>query len=235
MQVESNSFCAYGVTDKEFGPVVQRDANLARRLGEALDGETAQRRVWMNQVHGANIEYVGSQAENDQVFTATDGLWTDQPGVMLVVRTADCVPILLSSPEAGVVAALHCGWRGFCSGMIEAFADLCSERGFAPSSFEAFMGPHLRAGNFEVQADFVAAIEEPRASYVLRNDTGYQFDLSAGVRDTLRAVGITRVRDDGTNSYSDPNYFSYRFWTHQEAEQRPASYPTFASVIAIRQ
>jgi copper oxidase (laccase) domain-containing protein len=101
-----------------------------RRLQTAL-GLAPLPRAWVTQVHGSRVELVapepaGEYAETLEAEirdrftgqTAADGMVTGVAGVLLTIRVADCVPVLLAS-QNGIVAAVHAGWRGVVSGIVE--------------------------------------------------------------------------------------------------------------------
>ena len=71
--------------------------------------------VWLNQVHGTRI---ADPAGADEGVTA-DGATTVQPGVVCVVLTADCLPVLICDRAGQRVAAAHAGWRGLAGGVVE--------------------------------------------------------------------------------------------------------------------
>src|SRR5512147_2034035 len=73
----------------------------------------------VKQVHGTDALVVDrSLSSDDRFHGAWDALVTDQPGVMVAVRTADCVPVLVHDPKQHVVAAVHAGWRGAVAGIV---------------------------------------------------------------------------------------------------------------------
>src|ERR687898_1921375 len=86
---------------------------VARELGVPGD-----RLVWMNQVHGTGVAVV--DGPQDGPVPATDALVTNVRGLVLCVLVADCVPILLADPVAGVVAAVHAGREGVRTGVVPA-------------------------------------------------------------------------------------------------------------------
>lgn len=188
----------------------------------------------MNQVHGSRLAFVDREGGPGVVMAKTDGLWTDRQGVMLVVKTADCAPLLLWSEHAGVVAVLHCGWKGFKNGLIETFGQLCRDRKLDVSSFSAFIGPHLRREQFEVRQDFVDQLPPSRRRYLVRQEGGYRYDLTGGIVQTLQAAGISQIEDCGADTALNTDYFSYRAWNRLPESERPESYPTFASAIVVR-
>ncbi len=83
------------------------------------------RLVWLNQVHG--IDVYRATAEIESSVPTADGIVTDQIGVGIVIMTADCLPVVLSSADGREVACAHAGWRGLLSGVIEATAHAMRE------------------------------------------------------------------------------------------------------------
>ncbi len=103
----------------------------------------------MHQVHGnrvAMVEHGGLVPETDAIITAAPELW-------LAVKTADCVPILISSPRA--VAAIHAGWRSTEQNILpKTIGLLCTEFNQTPEDLHLALGPCLSQPHFEVEATF---------------------------------------------------------------------------------
>lgn len=221
------------ITDRTFGHVGQGDKTFLERFAKQYHYEP-QAIVWMNQVHGKNIEYVSGETPSGKVFPETDGLWTDQPGIMLITKTADCVPILLWNEKAKVIAVLHCGWRGFLAGIIESFATVAEEQKWNQTDFSVFLGPHLRAKNFEVQEDFVDQVPKEKQDFVVKKEGRFFFDITRGVVSILQSFGFVDIRDSEIDTYNNPDYFSYRTWNQTPETSRPATYNTFANCVIMR-
>lgn len=86
-------------------------------LGNKVQGPKAL--VSVKQVHGTNVLVVdGPVSQEDRFPGGWDALVTNQPGVLLTVRTADCVPVLLFDPKKRLVGAIHAGWRGAVGGIV---------------------------------------------------------------------------------------------------------------------
>ncbi len=120
------------------GAVVANRARAAGAFGAELDSL-----VFARQVHGADSAFVGradagrgARAEEDAVADA-DVLVTTTPGVTLVIMVADCVPLALVDPQAGVLAAVHAGWRGTAAGVVGAALGAMIERGARRASASA--------------------------------------------------------------------------------------------------
>lgn len=132
-----------------------------RRLGAAA-GLDLTRAVYAQQVHSAEVRIAhaadAQPPELEPRFTC-DGFVTNEPGVPLAVFMADCLPALLHDPVAGVIGAVHCGWRGSVADILgAAVAQMCA-LGAHPADIRAAIGPGIGACCFEVGPEVVAAAE----------------------------------------------------------------------------
>ena len=116
-----------------------------------------------HQVHDTVIRYV---TEADQCVPPLpvcpedcDGLITDRPGVPLCIFTADCVPVLLCDTAAGVVCAVHSGWKGTVKDMMGAAVRKMTAMGAQTENIRAAIGPAVSGCCFEVGAEVREAIE----------------------------------------------------------------------------
>ncbi|WP_439936317.1 polyphenol oxidase family protein [Nocardia sp. N13] len=162
--------------------------------------------VLMHQVHGAEAALVEALPRE---APACDALYTSQPGVALLARAADCVPVLLGDPETGWIAAAHAGRPGLAAGVVPAAVAALRERGAVPTV--AWIGPHVCGACYEVPAE----LQEEVAAIVpaSRSTTSWgtpALDLGVGVRAQLQAAGITDVRTVDACTREDPTWPSYR-------------------------
>lgn len=180
---------------------VRHDA--LRRVAEV----TTATPVLMRQVHGADAVHVGDRG--DGAPQTCDALYTSQPGVALLARAADCVPVLLADPATGWIAAVHSGRQGLAAGVVPATISALRARGADPSV--AWLGPHVCGACYEVPADLqdeVAALV-PEA----RSTTSWgtpALDLGAGVRAQLEADGFSDIRVVDTCTREDRSWPSHR-------------------------
>jgi len=226
------------ITDSGFGHVgVGDDAFLERFNSTVAEDRYPQlgikRIAWMDQVHSPDVKQVEKGKEQVVIFPETDGLFTSQIETMLITKTADCVPILLWSEEDNLIAALHCGWRGFFRGIIESFVGELKKKLIDPSSFSAFLGPHLRVSNFEVKDDFLQQVPKNKKEYIVSEHGSCFYDMTRAVFSTLEQYGITHIEDSGIDTYNNPKYFSYRTWSHTPETTRKKNYSTFANCIVL--
>src|SRR6266850_1257269 len=131
-----------------FGTRSQADS-LALDVGVPARQSGAQGCGWLlsvKQVHGTDALVVDRPlTESDQFPGGWDALVTDQPGVTVAVRTADCVPVLVHDPHRHVVAAIHVGWRGAVAGVVSKTLMLMATRfGSTRSDLRVYQGHKAR-------------------------------------------------------------------------------------------
>jgi YfiH family protein len=107
--------------------------------------------------HGTRIALIQRAGED---CGEADGMFTDRPGLMLSIATADCAPVLLARKDGQEVAALHVGWRGALAGMVDRFADLLDERGGKPDDWYAAIGPSAGPCCYEVSEELIGQFHD---------------------------------------------------------------------------
>ncbi|GAA1482900.1 peptidoglycan editing factor PgeF [Gordonia sinesedis] len=179
-----------------------------RRLADQL-GLAPESVIWMEQIHSRNVSVVDGPTAAP--IPATDALVTTVPGLALAVLSADCVPVLLSDDEAGVIAGVHAGRVGARIGIIGETLRAMTELGARPERIGAFLGPAAGGDQYEVPLDMQRDVEEhlPGSASVTRAGTP-GLDLRAGLRRQLLAAGVAAVAEDPRSTMSDPDLFSHR-------------------------
>ncbi|MFJ4919247.1 peptidoglycan editing factor PgeF [Streptomyces sp. NPDC088725] len=166
--------------------------------------------VWMNQVHGRDVAVVDGPWGSADI-PAVDAVVTGRGGLALAVLTADCVPVLLADPVAGVVAAAHAGRPGMVAGVVPAAVEAMTALGAQPSRITARTGPAVCGRCYEVPAamrDEVAAVVPEAWS-----ETSWAtpaVDVTAGVHAQLAALGITDRHASEVCTLESDDHFSYR-------------------------
>jgi YfiH family protein len=94
----------------------------------------------INQVHGVDILTVNSYANREEGY---DAMVSTQPNIKLMIKTADCNPVMLADEKAGVIAAIHAGWRSLVADIIPLTIDRMVELGASRDRIKAAMGPSL--------------------------------------------------------------------------------------------
>lgn len=218
--------CGFGSSDQ--GEIVAINRG---RVADAI-GVPHDRLTTVHQVHSAEVAVLKDAVQlADLARVRADAIVTDQPGIALAVLTADCQPILLADADAGIIGAVHAGWRGTLAGVIEAAVGAMTDLG--ATHIRAVIGPCISQRAYEVGDDFM--------DEVLAEDPDYQRFFSGGPNGRpmfdLSGFGLSRLRDAGVEAewtrhctYSDPDrFYSYRRSTHLHE----ADYGRLISVIAL--
>ena len=141
-----------------------------------LDGQPA---VRLDQVHGTHVEDVATPG----VIQTCDGARTRVPGLLLTVRTADCIPALLAAPEG--IALLHAGWRGLAAGILEA-----GVQGFRdPAAVRIVLGPAIGPCCYEVGPEVASRF--PSVALLPGRGERPHLDLYTAARMRLSTVGVS--------------------------------------------
>jgi hypothetical protein len=187
--------------------------------------------LWLTQVHGVTVLDVDAAPQPSRPQDAppsADAAFTRQPGRVLVVQVADCLPVLLATRDGGAVAVAHAGWRGLAAGVLEATV---AALGVGGDALHAWLGPAIGAAHFEVGEEVRAAFCEPggahggargdapdaahggeAAAAFMRNDRGrWQCDLRLLARQRLLALGVRSIHGEPRCTYAEADaFYSFR-------------------------
>ncbi len=178
------------------------------RLATAV-GVAPESLVFLRQVHGSTVHTIDRPPLDGP--PPGDGLVTASPGLALVVLAADCVPVLLADPVAGVIGVAHAGRLGAAAGVVPATVRAMAALGAEPARIDALLGPAICGACYEVpaamRAEVVAAL--PGAATVARRGTP-GLDLRAGLARQLSSAGVAAVVTDPACTAEDDRFYSYR-------------------------
>lgn len=182
--------------------------------------------VGADQVHEAHVEAIcepldtrhqvdGLRCREDLQaceFPATDALVTTLPGLLLVIQTADCLPVFMVDAENQVLGLAHCGWRGLRQGLASELARVMISSGAQTESLQVWLGPCISPERYEVGQDlvreFAAAFPGAQVS-----PNGTHLDLPAVARWQLRQAGLSDENVVGSGECTlgqIDRYHSYR-------------------------
>lgn len=215
----------FAFTDRWGGvsAVPYEELNLGGAVGDDPEAVLANRRtaarslgldparvVWMNQVHGADVAEVDGPWGDGEI-PSVDAIVTARPGLGLAVLTADCVPVLLADPVAGVVSAAHAGRPGMVAGVVPAAVAAMVRLGADPARIVARTGPAVCGRCYEVPEAMRAEVTavEP-AAYAETSWGTPAVDVAAGVRAQLERLGVRDVADAGVCTLESRDHYSYR-------------------------
>ncbi len=164
---------------------------------------------WLKQVHGTDVLRLTSQHS----IAMGDAVYTQDPGRVCAILTADCLPILLSTKDGSQVAAVHAGWRGLAAGIID---ETLKHLRAAPQEIIAWLGPAIGPDHFEVGSEvrdqFIARNPDYSAGFLPGKDHEHWFaDLYHLARINFSHCQIQAVYGGGLCTYCDTDrFFSYR-------------------------
>ncbi|MDQ5837722.1 MAG: peptidoglycan editing factor PgeF [Acidobacteriota bacterium] len=187
-----------------------------RRFTELLGGRWRLAACW--QVHGSDVRVVRERDDAQSEKERCDALTTSLPGVLLGVKTADCVPILLADARRGACAAVHAGWRGTLAGVVtRALARMREEFGTEAADVRAAIGPAARACCYEVGPEVVEAFRakfsDADSLFAPTSDGHALADIQLANRRQLVESGVTpgRIHTLPLCTICRPElFFSYR-------------------------
>jgi polyphenol oxidase len=147
-----------GITSHDTQKNVERNrATFLQAVGAVNQNETLWPLAQVRQIHSAMIHRVVAVSAH---APSGDGMITDTPGLLLAIKTADCVPVLLADASRRVVGAFHAGWRGTVARIVEkGVGEMRRQLGSAPRDLRAVIGPCVRKCCYAVGDDVRAEFE----------------------------------------------------------------------------
>ncbi|WP_227318251.1 purine nucleoside phosphorylase YfiH [Cedecea davisae] len=194
--------------------------NLGAHCGDNLEHVEENRRlfyaaaglpskpVWLEQVHGkAVLKLTGEPYTSKRA----DASYSNTPGTVCAVMTADCLPVLFCNAAGTEVAAAHAGWRGLCDGVLEETVACFQDN---PENIRAWLGPAIGPQAFEVGPEVREAFmakDEKAASAFRAAGEKYYADIYQLARQRLANVGVTQVYGGDRCTWTENgDFFSYR-------------------------
>lgn len=187
--------------------------NLGSRCGDQVEAVFENRRrleaalpmppLWLQQVHGTRVLHLDDWRPEIEA----DASWTDRPGQVAVVLTADCLPILVGDACGRCVAAIHAGWRGLAHGVIAATLEALPVQA---DRLHAWIGPRISAVHYPVGPELVEGLSAYEFAFQSLTDGRWLADLPAIAIAQLQQSGLKTIVDSGLCSHADHRFFSVR-------------------------
>ncbi|KMW73267.1 hypothetical protein TI10_09220 [Photorhabdus luminescens subsp. luminescens] len=194
--------------------------NLGKHVGDKPDvveqnrhilakmAELPQPPIWLEQVHGTRVVRLDGQPLEDN---KADAVYTNIPGQVCAVMTADCLPVLFCSSVGDEVAAAHAGWRGLCAGVLE---NTIAQFKAKPNQIQAWLGPAIGAKKFEVGNEVLQAFTLQHADLsqaFIPVGEKYLADIYLLAKLKLQSVGVKAIFGGNECTVSNKEkFFSYR-------------------------
>lgn len=182
-------------------PVNQRRVALARSLG--LDEASL---AVPQQVHSARVQI----ARRGGAYPDTDGMFSNDPGVVLTLRVADCAPVYFYHAPSSWRGLVHAGWRGLASGIITAGAHLLADEGIPLDQVQVVIGPAIQQACYEVGPEVADRFPES-----VRHSSGggsFHLNVTAAIVKQLEGMGVSseNITTVDICTRCDPRCHSYR-------------------------
>ncbi|GJL38222.1 laccase domain protein [Enterobacter hormaechei] len=171
-------------------------------------GQLPSKPVWLEQVHGKDVLKLTGEPYASK---RADASYSNTPGTVCAVMTADCLPVLFCNRNGTEVAAAHAGWRGLCAGVLEETVACFDDK---PENILAWLGPAIGPDAFEVGPevrDAFMAVEAIADRAFRPAGEKYYADIYTLARQRLTSVGVTQVFGGDRCTFSQKgDFFSYR-------------------------
>ncbi len=176
--------------------------------------------VEITQVHGDKMVYASDTPHE------ADAHWSDKNNCALIIKTADCIPLLISHPE--YICAIHAGWRGVLNEITVKSLQVLIEKYGEKDKIQIALGPHIQRDSFEISKDLFPKFKYSSEKYNIENyfhtnshhPDKYFIHLSTLVLGQLKFLGIadTQVRVSRIDTMTNPEYNSYRRTSQQKSQ-----------------
>lgn len=233
---------AHGVLERKDGSVnsfsnIKSEENVLRAVRDLGCGQvTVEDLIFAGQVHGDNIHYCPPDI-GGYIKLNADGLASAAFGQILVIKTADCLPILIYDPEKNQVAAIHAGRMGLIKGVIQKAIAVLNPNS---ESLIVGIGPHIKKCCYFLRKKDEEYVKNPKwQKYTEERDGKYYFDLTRIAFDQLQDLGVKgeNIEDMGICTFCEAE----RFFSARKRDAEPNYYarenenfPCFGSFIGLK-
>lgn len=167
----------------------------------------------LTQIHSNIINVLDNNYINK---TKGDAIITNKKNIPLVIKTADCIPILLYDKENKVIALVHSGWKGTLNNIvIDTLNKMINKYNSKKENIDVYLYPSIRKCHFEVEYDVYTQFKNKIKNiekYTTKKDIKYYIDLQQIVIDNLKQNGINKIYDSKVCTYCNHDiYHSYRY------------------------
>ena len=199
--------------------VLKNRTQLANSIGFPLN-----RWIFAEQVHGARVMQVdqtwaGQGTDNYETSVPScDGFYTDEPGIMLALAFADCVPVFFMAPDKKKIGIVHAGWKGTVKGIVTELLKAWQNEGIKPTEIHAAIGPSICKDCYIVDNKVIQEVEKlniknPSYYYQKVKEGQYALDLKGLNAALIGAFGVPWdqiERTDLCTSCHPEHFYSHR-------------------------
>ena len=167
----------------------------------------------VKQTHSDIIHIIDNNYTNTQIG---DALITNDINKPIIIKVADCIPILLYDKENKIIALIHSGWKGTLGYITNKTVKIMQDKYNSKSqNINAYIYPSIRLCHFEIEEDVYKLFKDKIKNinkYTFKNDIKYYIDLQSIIIDNLKELGINNIFDTNICTYCNHDkYYSYRY------------------------
>ena len=167
----------------------------------------------LNQIHSDIIKIIDNDFQNNQIG---DALITNKTNTPLLIKTADCIPIIIYDKENKILAVVHSGWKGTLNDItIKTIKLMINKFNINTSSTYVYLYPSIRKCHFEVEIDVYKQFKEKIKNinkYTTKKENKYYIDLQQIIIDKLHNLGINNIIDSNICTHCNHDkFYSYRY------------------------
>ena len=165
------------------------------------------------QTHSNIVHIVDNNYINKSIG---DALITNIPNTPIIIKIADCIPVLLYDKENKVISVIHSGWKGTLQNITNNTVKVMIDKfNCKKESINAYIYPSIRKCHFEVEEDIYSLFKDKIKNidnYTTKLGIKYYIDLQSIIKDNLKDIGITNIIDTNICTYCNHDmYHSYRY------------------------
>jgi hypothetical protein len=224
-----------GITDKHFGNIDCRFGKkkhlLEKRKKLKNIFNIATKNLYeMEQTHGSVVKII-DQRMPERVIIGADALISDKKDIFLMIKTADCFPIIYFDPVAEVIAAIHVGWRGAMENILSKVLTKMSVKfGTKPENLIVAVGPGIQKCCYKYR-NFKQEKLLSWQNFIRTESTGKSVDLQGFITSQLTSLGI---KSSNIEMADECTCCSQRFFSHYRAQKTLEQEGRFATIIGMR-
>lgn len=189
---------------------VSENRNLLKEYLASCSQHSVADIKWLNQQHTSQaLDF------HDVNFEPCDAIFTQHSNTPLAIMTADCLPVVMHCSSSNAIVAIHAGWRGLLSGIIEKTLAKISHATNDFSNIKVWIGPSISPNAFEVSHDVIDQFSHYSKYIKKLPKQKYQVDLPQIAQQILSNNGITDIQISPICSYASEHCFSHRRAMHQ--------------------
>lgn len=237
LQLEDLNIWTSEIKDESiiFFPGLNKPSHLSKKILKNIS-ISRQKIIEANQVHDNNIVIIDQSQKYDTDFIkipSCDGLITKRADIALMIKTADCVPLIIYDSEKKVVVAIHAGWRGLVKNIHKKAIDILKNQYKSnPTNLHVYIGPSIRKCCYTFKEKPSQANKKSWVEYINFQNNLWHIDLQGYLITSLIKAGIpkTNIIDSGLCTYHQDK----QFYSHLRHKNKSDTSGSMVTIVQLR-